>query len=347
VPSPFIQKVSGRRQHRYEVFLRLRTKVVMKREVLKFAVVVTVGSVGSASACDLCAVYSAAQAHGEIGKGPFAGLAEQFSHFGTVQVDGHEIPNEAGQFMNSSVSQVFVGYNFNDHIGLQFNLPVIYRWFERPNGQGGIESGSEYGVGDVSLLANFSPYTYQSMDATFRWTVTGGLKLPTGSSDRIAEEFNEIEDPVGPASGIHGHDLALGSGSFDGIISSSLFGRMKRGYFSANIQYMVRSKGDFDYRYADDLTWSGGPGYYAVLSEKWTLGLQAIVSGEHKDLDEFQGAPAEDTGITAVYLGPQVNLTWGEKLSAFVGLDLPVLQDNTALQTVPDYRIRGGLTYRF
>jgi len=35
----------------------------MKREALKVAAAVTVCAVGSANACDLCAVYSAAQAH--------------------------------------------------------------------------------------------------------------------------------------------------------------------------------------------------------------------------------------------------------------------------------------------
>ena len=34
-------------------------------------------------------------------------------------------------------------------------------------------------------------------------------------------------------------------------------------------------------------------------------------------------------------------------LSGEIGFDLPVLIHNTALQAVPDYRIRAGVTYRF
>ena len=75
--------------------------------------------------------------------------------------------------------------------------------------------------------------------------------------------------------------------------------------------------------------------------------LQVVVSGEHKNRDTFQGSLADDTGVTAVYLGPQINFTWSEKFSAEIGADLPVSIDNTALQTVPDYRIRAGITYRF
>src|SRR5947207_13678494 len=89
-------------------------------------------------ACDLCAIYSAAQARGEVGRGPFAGVAEQFTHFGTVQIDGVRVGNPSGQYLDSSISQVFAGYNFNERIGLQFNLPVIYRSYKRPDGAGGI-----------------------------------------------------------------------------------------------------------------------------------------------------------------------------------------------------------------
>ena len=91
----------------------------------------------------------------------------------------------------------------------------------------------------------------------------------------------------------------------------------------------------------------GGPGVYLILSHQWTLALQGVVSGENKGTDTFQGKSAEDTGITSVYLGPQVNVSWGGKLSGQIGLDIPVSLDNTALQTVPDYRIRAGLTWRF
>ena len=52
---------------------------------------------GSSLACDLCSIYSAAQAHGEIGEGVFAGVAEQFTHFGTLLQDGSKIENTEGQ----------------------------------------------------------------------------------------------------------------------------------------------------------------------------------------------------------------------------------------------------------
>jgi hypothetical protein len=113
------------------------------------------------------------------------------------------------------------------------------------------------------------------------------------------------------------------------------------------VSYSIRSCGDFGYRYANDLMWNGGPGFFFVLNESWTASLQFVVSGEHKGLDRFRGEDAEDTGITAVYVGPQLNFTWSDKFSAQAAVDIPLLLDNTALQAVPDYRVRAAFTWRF
>ena len=80
-------------------------------------------------ACDLCSIYSASQAQAATGKGFFGGIAEQFTHFGTLQDEGNRIPAQ-GQYIDSSVTQVFAGYNFNNRFGLQLNLPVVYRAFK-------------------------------------------------------------------------------------------------------------------------------------------------------------------------------------------------------------------------
>ena len=297
--------------------------------------------------CDLCAIYDANRAQGEMGTGFLAGVAEQFTHFGTLQMDGEEVPNPSGQQLDSSISQVFAGYVFNDRIGLQLNLPVIYRSFQRPDGQGGIDRGTESGIGDAALLGNLVAYRKLAPEYTFTWSVLGGVKFPTGSSERLEEESNEMETPAGPPSGIHGHDLTLGSGSFDGVIGTSLQGTWGRGFASALVQYAIRSEGDHDYRFANDLTWAGGPGYYLFMEHNFTLGLQAVVSGEDKGLDRFRGAAAPDTGMTAVYLGAQASFTWQSSLSAQLGVDIPVSIDNTSLQIVPDYRVRAALLWHF
>ncbi|HEY8650644.1 MAG TPA: hypothetical protein VIL70_06985 [Chthoniobacterales bacterium] len=54
---------------------------------------------------------------------------------------------------------------------------------------------------------------------------------------------------------------------------------------------------------------------------------------------------AEDTGITSVFLGPRLAASVG-KLSGELAAELPISIDNTALQVVPDYRLRASFGYR-
>jgi hypothetical protein len=47
-----------------------------------------------------------------------------------------------------------------------------------------------------------------------------------------------------------------------------------------------------------------------------------------------------------VFLGPRIVASRG-RWSAEVAAELPVLIENTALQVVPDYRLRGGISFHF
>ena len=71
------------------------------------------------------------------------------------------------------------------------------------------------------------------------------------------------------------------------------------------------------------------------------------VSGESKGEDTLHGVSTDDTALTIVYLGPQIDFTWSDKLSAHLGADLPVSIESTGDQLVADYRIHAAITWRF
>jgi hypothetical protein len=325
-----------------------------------------------ASACDVCAVYTATEQR-EARTGLHLGVAEQFTRFTTLQRNGDEIPNVAGERLTSAITQILIGYNPTPRFGVQLNLPIISRTFRRLEA-GRIVHDDETGIGDLSLVGTVNAFTDVREHGVFRLTLLGGLKLPSGDSSRIAEELaeghqhgaaerasaavvtnhagNHPEAPAatpfgGTESGIHGHDIALGSGSVDGIIGGQLFWSWRRLFLTTGAQYTIRTEGDFGYQYANDLTWSAGPGVMALLEHGYTLGLQAVLTGETKGKDTLDGVAAGDTGITALYAGPEITFTWGSSLGADLVLDVPVVQHNTALQIVADYRLRAGITWHF
>ncbi len=304
-------------------------------KILGLSAVLAVAVVTPAMGCDLCSIYAASQAQGGAGLGFFGGIAESFNRFGTLRDTGHviTIPGDK-EFINSSVSQVFAGYNINEDFSVQLNVPIIYRSWGSS-----ISHGTESGLGDISLLGNYVLFKKLLEDYTFNWSVLGGVKFPTGDPNRL-------HDPDYGA-GIGGHDLALGSGSYDGIIGTGIYGRWKRMFFSANVQYGIRTEGAFHHQFANDLTWFGGPGAYVALNHDYTLSLQGVVSGESKGKDTFSSVPDDDSAETLVYAGPQVTFTWKNKLSAQAAVDIPISIYNSGVQVVSDYRIRGALTWRF
>jgi hypothetical protein len=332
--------------------------------------------------CDVCGCYTpqsidgvemesdmSLNGTGPLRPGPAAGIyfaiAEQFTHFGTLQLEGEEVPNPTDQHLDSSITQLVAGYSITPRLAVQLNLPVIFRSFERPRGFA-IEHGSESGIGDASLIANFNAIRWEKgggrtvafddpkspriqatpAEVVFMLDLFSGVKGPTGATDRLKEEFHEIEIPGAPVSGIHGHDLTLGTGSWDGIFGGHAAVRYRNAFLDSELQFTLRGDGEHQYHFANDLSWSGGPGYYFVRAAGKRFGLQFVVSGEHKDVDRFRGKMADDTGLTSVFVGPRVFARF-KNLSADIEADLPVSIDNTSLQAVVDYRIRGAVSFHF
>lgn len=331
-----------------------------------------------AAACDICAVYTGFQLQATE-RGFRLGLAEQFTRATTLQLDDVEVPNPNSERLESSITQVLFGYQFHRRFGAQVVVPIISRNYRRVTAIGAIsgrptvESGNVSGFGDLTLLANALLYDYTSEDTMALVTALGGVKLPSGSTRLLGQEVagggqttpGDLRDRLdelggfrpshtgGGAhdanvpSGIHGHDLTLGTGSADGLFGLRAFGYWRRLYVDANLQYMLRGKGAFQYQYANLLLASAGPGYFFLSEDDYTLGVQGLVSVETKGKDSLAGQPVDDTAFTGLYAGPAVHFTWSTHLSADFAVDVPAVRNNTGLAIVPDWRLRFGILWRF
>lgn len=319
-------------------------------------------------ACDICAVYTATELQ-ESRTGARIGVAEQFTRFGTLQRDGKEVDNPNDEWLDSSITQLIAGYHVHPRLGFQGNLPVIARHFRRV-ADGGVERSSETGIGDLSLHVVANVLSTVNPQSLQRAGLSLGIKLPTGSPERLAEENKSAHSdhpkhipPVfrsprlwprhaagpdsGRASGVHGHGLALGTGSTDVILGAQWVGTYRRLYGTFAAQYFVRTRGSYGYTYANETILSAGPGAFAWLDHRSSLGIQFHCALNTKGTDARRGVRVADTGATFVYVGPAVHWTWKTSVSADLALDLPVVRHTTALQIVPDFRVRGGFMWRF
>jgi len=205
---------------------------------------------------------------------------------------------------------------------------------------------TEAGLGDIALLGRFFAFRKAEDEYSLSVSLLGGVEFPTGDSDRLREERDE-EVPSAPPSGVHGNDLALGSGSFDAIVGAAREARWRRLFFKADAQYFIRTRGDFDYQFGNEVSVTGGPGVYLLFKEEYTVALSGAFSFESKARDSIDGEKRDDGIVTSWYASPGAIFTWGEHFSATVNFDIPLTIDNRAVQVVPDYRIRGGATWRF
>ncbi len=319
-------------------------------------------SVRTAWTCDLCAVYNADTAAGESGEGFSLTFSEQFIPYGTVQLDGDEVSSPALEeiFLDRSITHIVPTWNFSDRFGISVNVPVISQRFEQsqiiPTAPFIItEADEEVGLGDVSLIGRLTVYRTQTAKVACWINVLGGVKFPTGDADRIEDEVSltELWEPIAGSGhnhsvgGVHLRDLAFGSGSYDGIFGATVSTRWRRLFANAQFQYYLRTEGESDYKFGDEWMVSGGPGVFLFLQKSFTFAVQVLATYDRMEPDELSGERRPNTGMMAIYLGPQINLGIGAKVSLNAGLDIPVEIENRGLQNVPDYRFHGGVTIRF
>jgi hypothetical protein len=346
----------------------------MRRSVVR-KVLIVIGSLiisDVAHACDLCALYTAMQVESPS-KGAFRlSASEQYTLLNRLQNSGHHVDNAENQYIKSSFTQLSGQYDFSDSTALQVIAPVISRsWRGVENGMP--TPGSAAGFGDTTLLLHYMPIRYSDGDTTIRFRTFGGLKLPTGDAHLLGEEASPDhadehadsdehvdsemkhageDHDAGPdlstENAVHGHDVTLGSGSFDYPLGLGLTTQWKRFTAAGDLQYTIRDTGSFSYRYANDFIWSTALGGFLYLEDSAQVAARVRFSGQYKGYDTGKGGVEfTDTAVNSKFIGPELSGTIGQTWQGVLGLDIPVDVNNSDLQLTATYRWRAALTYRF
>jgi hypothetical protein len=322
----------------------------------------------TAGACELCAIYNATSAQGRSESGLLLTIAEQYIPYDTPQFDGEEVTIRNPSYVDSSITHFVPGYNFNSWLGVSVNIPLTYLNFRRTDLRYSLtappvlftEKGTEFGLGDTALIGRVTVFQKSTMRYGVFVNLLGGVKFPTGDASRLDSEVAQAKvfesflppgtphDPLGHSvSSVHPHMLALGSGSYDGVFGLTASARWKRWFLNGQFQYYLRTKGEAGFKYGDEIIVSGGPGAYVFFGDSWTLSLQLNALYDTMGRDELIGQISNRTGETAWYMGPFLAFTYGEHISANAGVDVPLRIANNGFQSVADYEIRGGVSWRF
>ncbi len=315
--------------------------------------------------CDLCALYRASQSVDAKKGAVHLSLSEQFTRYDKIQTEGRAVQNPSGERFTSSQTRVDVSYDLTDRLSLRGSIPLIAKRYRQLD-HGEIKSGTESGIGDIALTTRFEMVRWKGDSDRVKLSGYAGIKLPTGDSDLLKEDHQSTQDHVDgeeldhlnslfkhsdeedeAVSAVHGHDLALGSGSVDFPLGITTELASDRVVLTTHFEYTIRNEGDHNYEYADDLSWAVGLGVYPVLEDQKALLLRANLGGEYKRKDRANGAKENDTALRSVFIGPEIIYSTADDLSVEVGTDIPIDINNSGTQAVMHYRIRAGVTWRF
>jgi len=262
-------------------------------------------------------------------------LIEQFTQFGTLKQGSATVSNPLNQYLDSSITQVSLNYNFNETEGIQLNIPFAIHRYARPE-NGVMTHHLESGIGDLSIVNHYAPYHWDGPQKEMTWNLYQGLKLPTGNPTHL---LDELQESAGPASAIHGHDLAFGSGSLDFLAGTGVYFDSSTFVASGMLQYLIRNRGAFGYLYGNSVAWTFSPGIVLSTYGHDATHLHLSVLGEGKGIDYFGPTPQTDTGGHSILAGPELHLGHGPK-SLALGFYIPVSVYTTGFEAVPSYRIK-------
>jgi hypothetical protein len=340
----------------------------------RLALVVLVGLVAApaARACDSCSIYTFVTAK-DHHPGWFGGLFLQRADLSGLVEDGRSADNEFDQRLESLVTQTFVGYQFERGFSVQLSVPYLDRSFRRvaaveedhhglvrtPDKHGApeLEDGSESGLGDIAIVGSWRAFERLTADGNIVWTVSAGVELPTGNSDRLEEHHSHHEEHgalssnnkhgAEATSAVGGHELALGSGSTDLLLGTQLVASRGRMLGRAGAQYAVREEGDHEYHFGNEFMWNVSAGYFLVATHGQTLAFSLRVAGDHRDADEIGGEVHAGTDLSTLWAGPTLAYAGSTGWSSEVDFEYRLDESTSGALLLPDWRLRLAVTRRW
>ncbi len=232
-----------------------------------------------------------------------------------------------------------------DRWSVDLTLPFVSRahaHVHRHHGADILEAWDIKGVGDVSLVNRYAVWKPEQPSHPTVSVILGG-EFPTGYSHKVNEDRDEAESGIQPGS--NSWDLIVGLSSLQTFTVPMPSGRHGMLPLYASAIGQLNGHGNDDYRLGDTLQVNIGS-IYPVLPK---LGLIGQINLLLKDRDDRgrTGEEIQKTGGEFLYLSPGLELHPSESCRMYAVVQLPVYQRVNLIQTVSDYNVLMGVSYRF
>ncbi len=192
-----------------------------------------------------------------------------------------------------------------------------------------VESWGFDGLGDMRVNLRYQPNNQHGSE--LKWSLNGGLKLPTGKTDVRNADGEKAEHSVQPGTGTT--DLLLGGG-----LAYAPLGLPGNLFANLSAQLPLYEKDGYQ------------PGWRTTLQAGWQYPVSGkvdfLLQANFAKIGRDRGANAEsdETGRTEVSIVPGVAYAWSKKLMFNARIELPVYHKVTGVQLAHDYALLGGVS---
>ncbi len=285
-----------------------------------------------------------------------AGDVELGYQFEYVEQDQHQIGRHSAAFREirghhdeeftvSRVHRLSASAELTDRLGVDFKLPFVNRSHAHIHRHGGadiLESWDLSGLGDLAMTVRYDFWKPENRRLPTLTAIAGG-EFPTGSYNEKNSDGDVAELGIQPGS--HSTDFIVGLASRQMFQAKRLTGGTGPLPIFFSVIGQLNGKGTDDYRLGDTLQVTMGTSY-PVFPKVGLLGqINFLLRGR-----DDKGSTREEiqkTGGEFLYLSPGLEFRPNENWRIYGLAQIPVYQRVNLIQTVSDYNLLFGATYRF
>jgi len=235
---------------------------------------------------------------------------------------------------------LIIPYQFTGRTVGRVIVPYVSKHFENPAGQDEETSG----IGDLRLFVKHAVYRKLGKGSSTVFSLTGGLRLPSGSSRKRGRDGKRLS-PL----------LQTGLGSvgitFGGLLTATDL--VARYEFHAGLTYTANTRAN-DFK-AGNVFQYNMAGVYRLYPARYEGPFEEIkeidlvleLNGQHANRNKQDGRDLSASGGERVFLSPGVLFIASPRLLFEAGFQWPIIQRVNGPQLEADYRTLVGFRYLF
>ena len=226
-------------------------------------------------------------------------------------------------------------YGFTSKASILVKVPFLDKELSSSNNP----DRGDNGIGDTTVLGKYRVYTNNFKGGTSRFSLIGGLELPTGDDDESDSQGTL------PAS------LQLGSGSVDLIAGGAYTYQTLSHEMDVDLRYIFNQEAnDFEFGDVFKYNFSYQKRIFPItlpdegIYSQWNALIE--LNGNYSQRSESFGSSVSDSGGHTLFLSPGIQFV-SQRAVIEASVQLPVVQDLNGNQVETDYTLVLSFRYQF